>query len=204
MIVLSMVSGGWGTWRYPRRPALPGLTQPVNAARLWGRAGRAGERRFLGARREGRRCPCFPVGFDPLGAVGFDPVGGTTAPEVVSVPPPVPLALEGQLDVVMVLVSMVTAPSRASSLPWIVAPVFAVMDAKAMMVPTKRVPVPSVAEEPTCQKTLQACAPPASRTLVLEPVISVEPIWKMNTALGSPWASSVTLPDDSSNELPAV
>jgi hypothetical protein len=35
-------------------------------------------------------------------------------------------------------------------------------------------------------------------------VISVEPIWKTNTALGSPWASSVTLPDDSSNELLAV
>ncbi len=36
---------------------------------------------------------------------------------------------------------------------------------------------------------------------MFEPVISVEPIWKMNTAFGSPWASSVTLPDDSSSEL---
>ena len=44
----------------------------------------------------------------------------------------------------------------------------------------------------------------ADGTLVLEPVINVEPIWKMNTALGSPWASSVTLPDDSSSELLAV
>ena len=70
--------------------------------------------------------------------------------------------------------------------------------------PTKRVPVPSVAEEPTCQKTLHACAPLISETLVFEPVISVEPIWKMNTALGLPWASSVTLPDESSNELEAV
>ncbi len=40
--------------------------------------------------------------------------------------------------------------------------------------------------------------------MVFEPVISVEPIWKMNTALGLPWALSVTLPDDSSNELEAV
>ena len=142
--------------------------------------------------------------FDPGGVVVFDPVGGTTAPVGVSVPPPLPLALEAQLDVVIVLVSMVTAPSRASSLPWIVAPVFAVMDAKAMMVPTKRGPVPSVAEEPTCQKTLHACAPLTSRTVVFDSVISVEPIWKMNTALGSPRALSVTLPDDSSNELLAV
>jgi hypothetical protein len=79
-----------------------------------------------------------------------------------------------------------------------------VIDAKAMIVPTKRVPVPSVAEEPTCQKTLHACAPLISWTAVLEPVINVEPIWKINTALGSPCASSVTLPDDSSNELLAV
>jgi hypothetical protein len=49
--------------------------------------------------------------------VVFDPVGGTTAPVVVSAPRPLPLALEGQLDVVIVLVSIVTAPSRASSLP---------------------------------------------------------------------------------------
>src|SRR5664279_3393502 len=70
-----------------------------------------------------------------------------------------------------------------------------------MTVPTKRVPVPSVAEEPTCQKTLHACAPFTSNTAVLEPLISVEPIWKMNTAFGSPCASSVTLPEDSSSEL---
>ena len=119
-------------------------------------------------------------------------------------PPPLPLPLEAQLDVVIVLVSRFTAAVCASSLPWIVAAVFAVIVAEAMIVPTKRVPVPSVAEEPTCQKTLHACAPLMSSTVVFEPVISVEPIWKMNTAFGSPWASSVTLPDDSSSELLAV
>jgi hypothetical protein len=62
----------------------------------------------------------------------------------------------------------------------------AVIDANAMIVPTKRVPVPNVAHEPTCQKTLHACAPLTSRTLVPESVVSVEPIWKMNTALGHP------------------
>src|ERR1700726_1940166 len=85
-----------------------------------------------------------------------------------------------------------------------VAAVFAVMLADAMTVPTKRVPVPSVAEEPTCQKTLQACGPLLRSPLVFEPVVSVDPIWKINTAFGSPCASSVTLPDDSRSELLAV
>ena len=40
-----------------------------------------------------------------------------SAPLVVSVPPPVPLALDAQLEVVMVLVSRFTAPVLASSLP---------------------------------------------------------------------------------------
>lgn len=172
----------------------------MNEPGWWGSAGRAGERR-LGTRRElwwrrwwreERRCPCFPVVLDPVGDRGV--VVPVLPPEpvvdpplvVVSRPPPLPLMLEAQLDVVMVLVSRVTAPVCASSLPWIVAAVVAAMLAEAMMVPTKCVPVPNVAEEPTCQKTLHACAPPASRTVVLEPVISVEPIWKMNTALGSP------------------
>ena len=99
-----------------------------------------------------------------------------SAAVTVSVPPPLPVALEGQLEVVIVLVSRFTAPVCASSLPWIVAAVLAVIVAKAMTVPTKRVPVPSVAEEPTCQNTLHACAPLTSWTVVLEPVISVEPI----------------------------
>lgn len=97
-------------------------------------------------------------------------------PVAVSVPPPLPVVLEGQLDVVMVLVSMFTAPVRASNLPWIVAAVLAVIVANAMIVPTKRVPVPSVAEEPTCQNTLHACAPLTSATDVPDPVISVEAI----------------------------
>ena len=105
------------------------------------------------------------------------------------------------MELVIVLSSSVTAAVCASSLPWIVAPVLAVIEAAAMIVPTKRVPLPSVAEEPTCQKTLHACAPPTSETLVFDSVISVEPTWKMNTALGSPSAFRVTLPDDSSSDL---
>ena len=56
----------------------------------------------------------------------------------------------------MVLVSRVTAPFRASNLPLIDAAVVAVMEVRAMIVPTNTEPVPSVAELPTCQKTLQA------------------------------------------------
>jgi hypothetical protein len=97
-------------------------------------------------------------------------------------------------DRVTVLVSSVTAPLRASRRPSIVAPVFAVMDVRARMLPRKVEFVPNVAELPTCQNTLQAWAPLISATLLPEAVIRVEVIWKMNTALGSPWASSVTVP----------
>jgi hypothetical protein len=203
LVAVCTAIGGWATSRHP---ALPSLTQPVNEPRRCGSAGRAGERRLdprreVARRRATWRRACFPVVLDPIGDTGVVvalPPAVTSASlvasasavvsagVVVSVPPPLPVALEAQLDMVIVLVSIVTAAVRAKSLPWIVAAVFAVMLSKAITVPTKRVPVPSVAEEPTCQKTLHACAPLTSDTLVFEPVISVEPIWKMNTALGSP------------------
>jgi hypothetical protein len=72
--------------------------------------------------------------------------------------------------------------------------VFAVIDVRARMVPTKVEPTPRVAELPTCQKTLHAWAPLMSTTLLLGEVMSVKPAWKMKTALGSPWASSVSGP----------
>ncbi len=50
-----------------------------------------------------------------------------------------------------------------------------VMDVCARIVPTKLVVEPSVAELPTCQKTLHACAPPSRMTLALEAVVSVDP-----------------------------
>jgi hypothetical protein len=118
------------------------------------------------------------------------PLAGVVVVPPVVVPPPVvvtsraavssgvvvSVAPMAQLACVIVFVSMVTAAVRANSLPWIVAAVFAVIDSRAMTVPTKRVPVPSVADDPTCQKTLQAWAPFTSWTVVFEPVISVEPI----------------------------
>ena len=92
------------------------------------------------------------------------------------------------------MVSSVTAPLRARARPRMFVRVVTVMDAKARMVPRKEVLVPSVAELPICQKTLQAWVPPVSSTRLFDAVVSVEPIWKMNIASGLPCASSVVSP----------
>ena len=62
------------------------------------------------------------------------------------------------------------------------------------MLPATVAPVPTVAELPTCQNTLQACAPLISATVLFEAVMRVLADWKMNTELGSFWPSSVTVP----------
>ena len=62
------------------------------------------------------------------------------------------------------------------------------------MLPARVENVPSVAELRTCQKTFDACAPPVKSTLLPDAVMSVEPIWKMKTALGLPWALRVSVP----------
>ncbi len=120
---------------------------------------------------------------------------GVAVPVAVAVP--VGVAVAGgvaHVGRVILLLSKVTAPVRAKTRPSTVAPVCTVMLASAMTVPTKSVVVPMVAELPTCQNTLQACAPPWSATRLLLAVISVDPARKMKTAEGSPWASRVTVP----------
>jgi hypothetical protein len=52
--------------------------------------------------------------------------------------------------------SRVTAPLRARARPTTVVFVVTVIDWRAIIVPSKLEPVPSVAELPTCQNTLQA------------------------------------------------
>lgn len=99
-----------------------------------------------------------------------------------------------QTALVMTLWSNVTAPLRASARPSIAALVFTVMDSRARMLPLKKELVSMVAELPTCQNTLQACAPLMSETLLVVAVIRVDPILKMKTAFGSPLASRVTVP----------
>jgi len=80
----------------------------------------------------------------------------------------------------------VTWPVRASALPCRVAPVFNVIDAWAIMVPTKIEFVPRVAELPTCQNTLLGETPPVRTTCVVDRVVNVEPIWKTKTELEFP------------------
>ena len=94
----------------------------------------------------------------------------------------------------MVLVSIVTAPVCAKALPDRFAPVSKVMLAFASILPTNAVVVPSVAELPTCQNTLQLEAPLISSTDAALAVVSVLPIWKMKIPLGSPRPSSVSAP----------
>ncbi len=75
-----------------------------------------------------------------------------------------------------------------------VAPVVAVIDVRARMLPANVELVPSVAELPICQKTLQGEAPLIRTTRLAEAVVSVEPTWNTQTALGSPPASRVSVP----------
>ena len=81
-----------------------------------------------------------------------------------------------QLARVIELASIVTAPFCARARPDTPALVFSVMLASASTLPTNVVPVPSVAELPTCQNTLQLAAPLISRTDAALAVVSVLPI----------------------------
>ena len=91
-----------------------------------------------------------------------------------------------QLGRVIVLVSRLTWPLRARTRPFTVVPVCTVAEVNAKMLPMKVVSVSSVAELPTCQNTLHGEAPSIRATVLFDAVISVDPAWKMNTALGSP------------------
>ena len=98
------------------------------------------------------------------------------------------------MHLVIVLLSNVTEPFRARIRPSTVVPVLSVIDVNAMMVPTKVVPVPSVAELPTCQKTLQAFPPLRRTTRLFDAVVSALGTLKMKTEFGLPWKSSWSVP----------
>lgn len=91
-----------------------------------------------------------------------------------------------QPRLVMLLVSIVTAPFRARALPSTLAPVCREMLVRARIFPTNSVVVPRVAELPTCQNTLQAVPPLITLTDELLAVVSVLPIWRMKTAASLP------------------
>ena len=73
-------------------------------------------------------------------------------------------------------VSIVTAPLRAKALPDTFAPVVRLMLSRPRTLPTNSVPVPRVAELPTCQNTLQSPPPLITTTDELLAVVSVVPI----------------------------
>jgi hypothetical protein len=99
-----------------------------------------------------------------------------------------------QVGTEMTLSFRVTAPVCAKTRPSTLAPESSVTEANARIVPTKDVVLPSVAELPTCQKTLQAWAPFSRTTDAADAVVKVDPAWKINTALGSPPAFKVSGP----------
>src|SRR5579863_2064537 len=117
-------------------------------------------------------------------------------PSVVTVVP------DGVVHVGTVKVSLmsVTAPTLASARPFTVTALSNEIDWLAMIVPTKLVVVPRVADEPTCQKTLQACAPLIRLTVLLVAVVSWVPTWKTNRALGLPPPLSVSAPVSSEDD----
>jgi hypothetical protein len=133
-----------------------------------------------------------PVAVDepPPVAVGDDP-----APVAVDDPPVVPVVPAAHAALEMVFLWSVTAALRASALPFTVTPSFRVIDCRARMFPVKTESVPSVAELPTCQTTLQASAPRVSSTRLDDAVMRVDAgAWKMKTAFWSFWPSSVRVP----------
>ena len=72
----------------------------------------------------------------------------------------------------------VTAALIASRRPMTLAPVAAVIDWAAMMVPWNCALVPMLAELPICQNTLQALAPPVMMICVAEPMVRLLAAWK--------------------------
>src|SRR5579864_2109031 len=76
-----------------------------------------------------------------------------------------------------------------------------VIDAYASIVPLKTLLVPRVAELPIAQKIFCDWAPLASTILAPDDVVSVEAIWKMNTALALPCASRVKVPVIASDDV---
>ena len=78
-------------------------------------------------------------------------------------------------------------PSRDAPAPTVIAPL-------AMMVPENEDNAPVPTAPFTCQKTLDAWAPLIRWTVVDAAVLRAALIWKMKTALGSFWPSSVIVP----------
>ena len=79
----------------------------------------------------------------------------------------------------MIVLPMSTAPFRARARPLRLVPAMIVIDSAARMDPEKSESVPSVAELPTCQNTLEASAPFVRMISLEEAAVRVESGWKI-------------------------
>src|SRR6185436_18119743 len=106
-------------------------------------------------------CPTgHPTVHQPFRQQGRERVRQTEQVEVAGAPPTIVVTAEvGSGGAVMVLVSSVTAPFRASVRPVTRTPVVTVMLVNARMFPVNDVVVPIVAELPTCQNTFPGDPP---------------------------------------------
>lgn len=87
----------------------------------------------------------------------------------------------------------VTAAFNEHQVPIPLAPSDAAMSVPARIFPRISLFAPMAAEVPSTKNTLQACAPPTSKTLLPAALLKVVLIWKINWPLGFPVPSSVTV-----------
>jgi hypothetical protein len=107
----------------------------------------------------------------------------------------------GHFSTLTMLLSRVTDAPNAKTPPLDTAAVLSVTEAAARIFPWNTLPVPKVAELPTCQNTLQANPPLVSRTLDPDAVIREDPIWKYHASLAEPVPARVKVPVTAAEEL---
>lgn len=100
----------------------------------------------------------------------------------------------GQLWTLTEFESIVTVAPRANAPPFNTAAAPNVIEAPARIFPERELLAPSVAEVPTCQKTLHGRPPPVIRTLEPAAVMRVVPVWKYHASLAEPVPARVKIP----------
>jgi hypothetical protein len=107
----------------------------------------------------------------------------------------------GHISTLTMLSSRVTVAPNAKTPPLDTASVVSVTEAAARIFPWNKLPVPKVAELPTCQNTLHANPSPVSRTLDPDAVVREDPIWKYHASLAEPVPARVKVPVTAAEEL---
>jgi hypothetical protein len=107
----------------------------------------------------------------------------------------------GHVSTLTMLLSRVTVAPNAKTPPLDTASVLSVTEVAARIFPWNTLPVPKVAELPTCQNTLHANPPPVSTTLDPDAVIREDPIWKYHASLAEPVPARVKVPVTAAEEL---